>query len=78
MIARGWDGPYELRTKSNEIVQLPHSWQEGDVSLEIYGGSAPHKDGSSGRVWVRSTRSGEPTIETEWFPHVVDMVWTRV
>jgi hypothetical protein len=38
----------------------------------ISGGRAPHKPGSTGRVWVQDKRNGS---EREFFPGVVDAQW---
>ena len=38
----------------------------------ISGGRAPHKPGSTGRVWVQDPRT---SAEREYFPGVVDAQW---
>ena len=38
----------------------------------ISGGRAPHKPGSTGRVWVQDPRT---SAEQEYFPGVVDTQW---
>ena len=40
--------------------------------VKITGGRAPHKPGSTGRVWVQDLANG---AETEFFPGVVDAQW---
>lgn len=51
-------------------VQMNERVVEDDRKLMITGGRAPHKSGSSGRVWVK-----EGKALYEWFPHVCDMKW---
>lgn len=63
--SKGWDGTYTLRTISGVAVVAGH--RIGDTIID--GGRAPHKPGSTGKVWPKSGG--------EYFAHVFDLVWTR-
>jgi len=47
----------------------------GNVYI-VVGGRAPHKFGSTGRVWVKA--SIEQVFVSEFFPSVINAVWSEV
>jgi hypothetical protein len=57
--------------KSNPVAaNTEHNDFRGDV-VTLLGGRAPHKSGSTGRVWVKLPNG----ITGEFFPSVIDLVW---
>lgn len=59
------------------VGDVVHSFRddEKDIAWTVTGGRAPHKAGSTGRVYVR--RVGE-TGDEQFFPSVFGLAWARV
>lgn len=78
MTRSGYDGLYKLvHTSNNEPVDVAVPHQSGkDQLLMIVNGAAPHKPGSTGRIYCQNaTAVGLPGTEASYFPMVCDMKW---
>ena len=71
---QGWDGMYTLLYEDDvhvvqgDVVQSENSSHQWSVQ----GGAAPHKPGSTGRVFV--TWAGK---EMSYYPQVFDLKWRK-
>lgn len=74
--SQGWNGPYFLANFADKPVELPLAVVGRDnTTLEVIGGRAPHKENSSGRVYVRNPVS---KAQHEVFPHVYNLKWVKL
>lgn len=76
IISEGFDGKYQLM-RNDKPVQVGEVFETKNdkVSYVILKGTAPHKEGSTGRIDVRE---GTGTFVRSFFPGVLDMVWVKI
>ena len=75
--SQGYDGMYGLINPQNGThVTLGEQFLKDGLTFKIEGGRAPHKQGSTGRIWVREV--GGDRSQQEVFPHVYDLRWVRI
>lgn len=72
IVSKDWAGVERtlVHAATNVPVQMNEPVIEDDRKLIVTGGRAPHKQGSSGRIWVKEGK----TLH-EWFSHVCEMKW---
>jgi hypothetical protein len=78
IIEKGWDGRYILVHEATNIpVKMDEEVAYHNVKMTCEGGLAPHKPGSTGRIWMRPMpiEDGVKTHQNEWYPSVCDMRW---
>lgn len=72
--SQGIEGMYVLiNPQSGTRVALGELFVKEGRTFKIEGGRAPHKQGSTGRIWIREV--GDDTYQQEVFPHVHDLRW---
>ena len=76
IVSEGFDGKYKLM-RNGKAVQIGEIFEtkKDQVSYVILKGTAPHKEGSTGRIDVRE---GTGTFVRSFFPSVLDMAWVKV
>lgn len=75
IVSEGFDGKYKLM-KDGKPVQIGQVAMDCDgVSYVVQNGTAPHKEGSTGRI---SVRQGTSTFVREFFPSVLEMKWVKI
>lgn len=76
IVSEGFDGKYQLM-RNGKAVQIGEVFEtkSDNVSYVILKGTAPHKDGSTGRITVRQ---GNGTFTRDFFPGVLDMTWVKI
>jgi hypothetical protein len=75
MKSKGFDGIYTLTDESGKPVHLGTQVQLGETSYTITGGQAPHREGTSGNITVK-TVSG-PGFERLFYAHVANLKWVK-
>lgn len=74
----GFDQDYVLiDEQTGTAVAMGAEYGLSGITYKIEGGRAPHKPGSTGRVWVRraSEKAFVGITQHEWFPNVLDLKW---
>lgn len=74
----GYDGVYTLMDTQTGMpveVNAVYGNRHGDQVI-IRGGRAPHKPGSTGRVFTRPIH-GSPEFDYEYYPGVFELAWER-
>ena len=75
--SQGFEGMYVLINPQNGTrVTLGEQFLHDGKTFKIEGGRAPHKPGSTGRIWVREI--GDDMHQQEVFPHVHDLRWVML
>lgn len=75
--SQGIEGMYVLINPQNGTrVALGELFLLNGKTFKIEGGRAPHKQGSTGRIWVREI--GDDMHQQEVFPHVHDLRWVML
>lgn len=70
----GYDGTYILKDEYNEIKKRNDTVFSGSNMYELTGGRAPHKPGSTGKIWVRVASTHH---EAEFYPFVCGLKWVK-
>jgi hypothetical protein len=79
LIKSGYDGMYVLVMDQEGPEIQVHDGQEFrvyDDIVQVYGGTPPHKPGSTGRVLCRYKTSKH--MDREWFPGVIECRWRKL
>lgn len=76
IVSEGFDGKYQLM-RNGKAVQIGEVFETKNdkVSYVILKGTAPHKEGSTGRIDVRQ---GNGNLVRSFFPGVLDMTWVKI
>ena len=81
MISQGYDGEYKL-VDAETGVTLMRGVTVTSGNNDLYrldGGKAPHKPGSTGRVYVTLMDYGaSPGSQREYYPSVVGAKWVKI